>query len=58
MRYKIFSGAAAVIYKPKRLKYLSVDKIENLGSIVGDALGGGGSWLPTQALAFNLNEEF
>ena len=57
MKQIIFGGAEAVIYKPKRLKYLNADKIENLESIVSDALGGGGSWLPAKALAFNLNEE-
>jgi hypothetical protein len=57
MKQTIFGGAEAVIYKPKRLKYLNADKIDQLDSIVSDALGGGGSWLPAKPLAFNLNEE-
>ena len=57
MKERLFGGAEAVIYKPKRLKYLKADKIEHLDSIVSDALGGGGSWLPAKALSFNLNEE-
>jgi hypothetical protein len=50
MKKKLFGGVEAILFKGKRLKYLAVDKIENLGSIISDAFGGGGNWLKSEAL--------
>jgi len=50
MKKKLFRDAEAVLFKGKRLKYLAVDKIENLDSIISDAFGGGGNWLKSEAL--------
>ena len=56
---KVFASSKAVLYKPKRSKYMSlpVDSAEALGSAVSDALGGGGSWQGTSELLFGQGVE-
>ena len=50
MRDTHFDGAIAVVYKSKRLKYRKINSLENLDSVVSDALGGGGKWLKADPL--------
>ena len=45
MKNNLFGGANAVLYKGKRLKHLKIETIDNLGSVISDAFGGGGNWL-------------
>jgi len=51
-----FGGHHAVIYKPKRRKYIIIEAEtpEALANMVSDSLGGGGQWqkAKTEALMF------
>lgn len=50
----VFGSHEAVLYKPKRNKFMSlpVDSAEALKTAVSDALGGSGSWSKAEALKF------
>lgn len=48
----VFEGNSAVLYKPKRNKFMSLpaSSAEELKSTISDALGGGGSWSKSKEL--------
>ena len=54
MHQQMFEGAKAIMYKPKRLKWLSlkVKEWKELEFQISDVLGGGGEWKSTTALEF------
>ena len=49
-----FENKQAVLYKPKRSKYieLPIDSADRLKDAISDALGGGGSWQKASPLVF------
>lgn len=51
---EVFASSKAVLYKPKRSKFMSlpVNSAEALKSAISDALGGGGSWNKAGELSF------
>ena len=51
---EVFASSRAVLYKPKRNKFMSlpVTSAESLKSAISDALGGGGSWNKAGELLF------
>lgn len=51
---EVFGSNSAVLYKPKRSKYMSlpIDSVDSLKSAISDALGGGGSWSKAGELVF------
>ena len=50
----IFASSKAVLYKPKRKRFMSlpVGSAEALENAISDALGGGGSWNTAEELRF------
>ena len=50
----MFASSKAVLYKPKRSKFMSlpVTSADALKSAISDALGGGGSWNKSGELLF------
>ena len=52
---EVFASSKAVLYKPKRSKFMSlpVTSAEALKSAISDALGGGGSWNKAGELLFS-----
>ena len=44
--HKALGGGKAVLYKPKRSKYMNlpVDTVDAFKNSINDALGGGGTW--------------
>ena len=56
----MFGSNQAVLYKPKRNKFMSlpVDSVESLRSAISDALGGGGSWTKAAELQFGKEAGF
>ena len=51
---EVFASSRAVLYKPKRGRFMSLpaSSSENLKSAISDALGGGGSWNKAGELLF------
>ena len=59
MQQTLFEGNTAVLYKPKRQKYLpiAVSSVEQMSMALSDALGGGGSWQQTNGISFGMHSE-
>ena len=57
---EVFASSKAVLYKPKRNKFMSlpVQSADSLKSAISDALGGGGSWNKSGELLFGQGIEF
>jgi len=51
---EVFASSKAVLYKPKRNKFMAlpIDSLQTLESAISDALGGGGSWNKSKELEF------
>ena len=57
---EVFKNNNAVLYKPKRKKYMSlpVDTADAFQSAISDALGGGGTWNKVEGeLLFSSNKD-
>lgn len=50
MKNALFNGSNIVMYKAKRLKYIEVKNLSL--DVISDAIGGGGTWLPSKTLEF------
>ena len=50
----VFADSKAVLYKPKRSKFMSlpVNSADALFAAISDALGGGGTWNKAEELLF------
>lgn len=50
----VFADSKAVLYKPKRSKFMSlpVSSADALFNAISDALGGGGTWNKAEELLF------
>ena len=56
---EIFASSKAVLYKPKRGKFMSlpINSLEALKSSISDALGGGGNWNKAGELQFGQGSD-
>uniref|UniRef100_A0A7S3T1F4 Uncharacterized protein n=1 Tax=Strombidinopsis acuminata TaxID=141414 RepID=A0A7S3T1F4_9SPIT len=56
---EVFASSKAVLYKPKRSRFMSlpVHSAETLKSAISDALGGGGSWNKAGELLFGHQKD-